>query len=143
MIVAAAATLWGCTHPSEVADRTATCSASEEMNGASAIITGGIRYAMTIGAVTEPGPTWETGAPRAGVFVIDGQGIGVHIKQRTNLAGTFTCHVPPGRYRVSAYIPGVYEQGYTDEPLIHALETVDADEGQRASVHLFIYEWWP
>ena len=75
--------------------------------------------------------------------MIEGQGGEVYIKQRTDPAGTFTCHVPPGRYRVSAYIPGVYEQGYTDEPLIHVTEMVDADEGKRASAHLFIYEWLP
>jgi hypothetical protein len=117
------------------------CLPPGEDPGSSGTIVGGLRYVLTIGPVTAPGPTWESGTPRAGVGEIHGDGERVAIKLPTQPDGSFRCRVPSGRYRVVGFIPGVLEDG--DGPVIVASKSVVAGAGKGARVHLLVFERRP
>jgi hypothetical protein len=143
VLAACVAALASCNGSAGTGGLVSACVTADAQGDGSATIAGGLYFAHTIGAVTGPGPTWRDGVPRAGTVHIEGERPPLLIKLRTARDGFFQCAVPPGRYRVSGFIPGVHEQGYTDEPMIAASQSVDAIADSAARVHLLIYEWDP
>jgi hypothetical protein len=142
VVLVAALGVSGCTGDT-AAPQGATC-AAHATHGSSPVINGSIRYVQTIGSLTDPnGPTWNDAAPRAGVVKVVGEGVNVSLKTRTGADGQFQCEVPAGRYQVSGFIPGVYEQDDSTLPIIVDTHTVTARQGEPSAVRLLVYQWLP
>jgi hypothetical protein len=144
-VVLAGATVLGLTVCTGApADRTAAVptNCAPPVEPGTARISGALHFVMTIGAVTADDSSWAMSYPRAGVVEV----FGVSGRRRTlrpDGDGGFGLVVPPGRYRVTGFIPGVHEQDYSDEPVIRTSHTVTVGPGECANLRLLIYQWLP